>query len=186
MQMDAGLDTGDMLLIEKLRIGPQDSTESLHDKLAELGGRLIVEALELVACGGSKPHPQPADGITYAHKIEKREALLDWTQDAATLERRIRAFNPFPGAASMVGGETLKLWRAEVLAGAERPAAACPGQVLAAGPEGVDICALDAVLRISRLQKAGGKALAAADFLRGFEIRPGMVLNQASPSHQTE
>jgi methionyl-tRNA formyltransferase len=182
MQMDAGLDTGDMLLVEKLRIGPQDSTESLHDKLADLGGQLIVQALELAACGGLQPVPQPpagpSSGITYAHKIEKREALLDWTHNAATLERRIRAFSPFPGAASVLGGETLKFWRAAVLADTARPADALPGQVLAVGPEGVDICALDAVLRVSRLQKAGGKALEAAEFLRGFEIRPGMVFNQ--------
>ena len=182
MQMDAGLDTGDMLLAEKRPIAPQDSTESLHDKLAELGGRLIVEALELAACGGLHPVAQPADGpssgVTYAHKIEKSEALLDWTQDAATLERRIRAFNPFPGAASMLGGETLKFWRAEVLAGVARPDHARPGQVLAAGPAGVDIGAMDAVLRITRLQKAGGKALDAADFLRGFALRPGMVCNE--------
>ena len=178
MQMDAGLDTGDMLLVEKLRIGPQDSTETLHDKLADLGGQLIVQALELAACGGLQPVPQPPEGITYAHKIEKREALLDWTQNAANLERRIRAFSPFPGAAGILGGESLKFWRAAVLAGAARPAAALPGQVLAVGPEGVDICALDAVLRVSRLQKAGGKALEAAEFLRGFEIRPGMVFSQ--------
>ena len=182
MQMDAGLDTGDMLLVKKLHIGLQDSTESLHDKLADLGGRLIVEALELAACGGLQPVPQPSDGpssgITYAHKIEKREAMLDWTQHAAVLERRIRAFTPFPGAAGVLDGETIKFWRAAVLADATRPAEALPGQVVASGPEGVDICALDAVLRVSRLQKAGGKALDAADFLRGFEIKPGMVFRQ--------
>ena len=185
MQMDAGLDTGDMLLVDKLRMAPQDSTESLHDRLAELGGRLIVEALELAACGGLQPVPQPSEGpssgISYAHKIEKREALLDWTQPAALLERRIRAFTPFPGAAGVLGGETVKFWRAAVLADAARPAEALPGQVLAAGPEGVDICTADTVLRVSRLQKAGGKALDAADFLRGFEIRPGMVFHQATP-----
>ncbi len=179
MQMDAGLDTGDMLLAEKLGMGPADSTASLHDKLADLGGRLIVESLKLAASGGLQPVPQPLQGVTYAHKIEKREALLDWTQDAAALERRIRAFNPFPGASGVLAGQTLKFWRATVLTGAARPADALPGQVLAAGPVGVDICAADAVLRVTRLQKAGGKALDAADFLRGFEIRPGMVFNPA-------
>jgi methionyl-tRNA formyltransferase len=179
MQMDAGLDTGDMLLGEKLHIAPQDTTGSLHDRLADLGGRLIVEALELAACGGFKPVAQPKDGVTYAHKIEKHEALTDWTQGVAAVERRIRAFNPFPGAAGVLDGQTLKFWRAEVLAGAALPADVQPGQVLAAGPEGVDIATLDGVLRVSRLQKAGGKALDAADFLRGFEIRPGMVFSQA-------
>ncbi|AYQ27968.1 MULTISPECIES: methionyl-tRNA formyltransferase [unclassified Polaromonas] len=178
MQMDAGLDTGDMLLGEKLRITAQDTTGSLHDRLADLGGRLIVEALELAACGGLKPVVQPADGVTYAHKIEKHEALTDWTQGVAAIERRIRAFNPFPGAAGLLDGQTLKFWRAEVLPGAA-PANSQPGQVLAAGPEGVDIATVDGVLRVSRLQKAGGKALDAADFLRGFEIRPGMVFSQA-------
>jgi methionyl-tRNA formyltransferase len=180
MQMDAGLDTGDMLLGEKLRIAPQDTTASLHDKLADLGGRLIVEALELAACGGFKPVVQPTDGVTYAHKIEKHEALTDWTQGVAAIERRIRAFNPFPGAAGVLEGQTLKFWRADVLAGAALPADAQPGQVLAAGAEGVDIAAADGVLRVSRLQKAGGKALDAADFLRGFGIRPGMVFDRVT------
>jgi methionyl-tRNA formyltransferase len=184
MQMDAGLDTGDMLLGEKLRIAPQDSTGSLHDRLADLGGRLIVEALELAACGGFKPVVQPTDGVTYAHKIEKHEALTDWTQGVAAIERRIRAFNPFPGAAGVLDGQTLKFWRAEVLAGALPPAGAQAGQVLAAGIEGVDIAAVDGVLRISRLQKAGGKALDAADFLRGFDIRPGMAFSRAATQQE--
>ncbi len=180
MQMDAGLDTGDMLLVEKLRIAPQDTTGSLHDRLAGLGGRLIVEALELAACGGLKPVVQPTDGVTYAHKIEKHEALTDWTQGVAAIERRIRAFNPFPGAAGLLDGQTLKFWRADVLAGTAPPAGTQPGQVLAAGPDGVDIAAVDGVLRVGRLQKAGGKALDAAEFLRGFEIRPGMVFSHAA------
>jgi methionyl-tRNA formyltransferase len=183
MQMDAGLDTGDMLLGEKLRIAPQDTTGSLHDRLADLGGRLIVEALELAACGGLKPVVQPADGVTYAHKIEKHEALTDWTQGVVAIERRIRAFNPFPGAAGLLGGQTLKFWQAEVLEGSAPPSGTLPGQVLAAGPGGVDIAAIDGVLRVSRLQKAGGKALDAADFLRGFEIAPGMVF---SPPETTQ
>jgi methionyl-tRNA formyltransferase len=102
----------------------------------------------------------------------------------AAIERRIRAFNPFPGAAGVLEGQTLKFWRAEVLAGAALPEDAQPGQVLAAGPEGVDIAAADGVLRISRLQKAGGKALDAADFLRGFDIRPGMVFSRAAAQEE--
>ncbi|WP_411879581.1 methionyl-tRNA formyltransferase [Polaromonas sp. YR568] len=185
MQMDAGLDTGDMLLVDRLPIAAGDTTASLHDRLADLGGRLIVEALELAACGGLKATPQPVEGVTYAHKIEKHEAMADWTQGAAVLERRIRAFNPFPGAAGVLAGQTLKFWRAEILAGAARPADAEAGQVLAAGAEGIDIAAVDGVLRVSRLQKAGGKALDAADFLRGFDIRPGMVFSRA-PTDQQE
>jgi len=185
MQMDAGLDTGDMLLVDKLPIAAQDTTASLHDRLAELGGRLVVEALELAACGGLTATPQPAEGVTYAHKIEKHEAMTDWTQSAAVLERRIRAFNPFPGAAGVLVGQTLKFWRAEILAEAARPANTEAGQVLAAGAQGIDIATVDGVLRVSRLQKAGGKALDAADFLRGFDIRPGMVFSQA-PAEQQE
>jgi len=185
MQMDAGLDTGDMLLVDRLPITAQDTTASLHDRLAELGGRLVVEALELAACGGLTATPQPAEGVTYAHKIEKHEAMADWTQGAAVLERRIRAFNPFPGAAGVLAGQTLKFWRADILAGAARPADAEAGQVLAAGAQGIDIATVDDVLRVSRLQKAGGKALDAADFLRGFDVRPGMVFSQA-PADQQE
>ena len=174
MQMDAGLDTGDMLLIEKLSILPADTTASLHDRLALLGGRLMVEALELGTCGGLNPVRQPEQGISYAHKIKKHEAAIDWTQGAAVIERRIRAFNPFPVAASPVAGDTLKIWSAAVL---PQPllAGARPGQVLAAGEQGVDVAAGDGVLRLTKLQKAGGKALQAAEFLRGFPLTPGAL-----------
>ncbi|MBC7608827.1 MAG: methionyl-tRNA formyltransferase [Polaromonas sp.] len=178
MQMDSGLDTGDMLLTEELPIAPQDSTESLHDKLAMLGGRLVVEALEMAACGGLTPARQPIEGITYAHKIEKSEALIDWTQSALVIERRIRAFNPFPGAFGMLGSEAIKI-REALLLPTPRPLGAAPGQVLAASDDGVDICAADGVVRAARLQKAGGKTLDAASFLHGFEILPGMVFSSA-------
>ena len=179
MQMDAGLDTGDMLLTESLPIAPQDSTESLHDKLAVLGGRLVVEALELAACGGLQPVKQPLEGITYAHKIEKAEALIDWTQSAVAIERRIRAFNPFPGAFGMLGTEAIKIREASLLS-APRPLDALPGQVLAVSDHGVDICAADGVVRAIRLQKAGGKTLDAAAFLHGFEVHAGMVFSPAN------
>ncbi len=179
MQMDAGLDTGDMLLLETLPIGPHDSTDTLHDQLAELGGRMIVQALESAQSGGLQPLPQPTEGISYAHKIDKREAALDWTQPVATLERRIRAFNPFPIACSALSGETIKFWRAEVLPEIRPASSAAAGEVLAASAEGVDIAAVDGVLRVSRLQKAGGKPLDAGDFLRGFEIQPGQRFSSA-------
>ena len=174
MQMDAGLDTGDMLLVEKQVIAPADTTASLHDKLARLGGRLIVEALEIAACGGFKPVPQPLDGITYAHKIEKSEAPIDWQQSAAVIERRIRAFNPFPGASSVLGGEVVKLQNAHVLRASyahELPASS----ILAVQNDGIDVATGDGVLRITQLQKSGGKALPVADFLRGFPVAPGMA-----------
>ncbi len=179
MQMDAGLDTGDMLVVEKVAIAPTDTTARLHDTLATLGGRLIARALELAACGGLKPVPQPAEGVTYAHKIEKSEALIDWAQPVAQIERRIRAFDPFPGAQTTVrsGGavETVKLWRS-VIDSKERPSNEDNGQILLVNEAGIAVVAGDGVLRITELQRAGGKRLAAADFLRGFTLAPGMRL----------
>jgi methionyl-tRNA formyltransferase len=171
MQMDAGLDTGDMLLSESLAIG-EDSTAQLHDRLAALGGRLIVDALKQAEAGTLQAEPQPAEGVTYAHKVEKHEAQVDWTQDAAAIVRRIRAFDPFPGASSALGGETIKLWAARVQPGAVRESA---GTVLAAGAPGIAVAAGDAVVVITELQRPGGKRLAAADFLRGFDVKPGQV-----------
>ena len=176
MQMDAGLDTGDMLLVEAVPISAVDTTQSLHDRLAALGARMIVEALEAAASGGLRPRPQPADGISYAHKIEKHEAQIDWSQSAVAIDRRIRAFNPFPVAFSALGLEAIKLREATVLA-QTAPVGAVPGQVLAVSDDAVDVCTGAGVLRVTRLQKAGGKALAAAEFLRGFELAPGMVFN---------
>jgi methionyl-tRNA formyltransferase len=117
MQMDAGLDTGPMLLAERLPIGARETSATLHDKLASLGGRLIVEALEAAACGGLPPRAQPDQGVTYARKIDKAEGRIDWTQAAATIERRIRAFDPQPGCWSEFDGEMLKIWSADVSTG---------------------------------------------------------------------
>ncbi len=174
MQMDAGLDTGDMLLVERLPIMANDTTASLHDKLAALGGRLIVETLELSACGGLRPVPQPAEGVTYAHKIEKQEAAVDWRLPAAVIERRIRAFNPFPGAATLWQGESIKLWQGHVEAASS--SGQVPGAVLAAGAEGITVSCGQGALRLTELQRAGGKRLPVADFLRGFDLPPGAVL----------
>ena len=174
MQMDAGLDTGDMLVVEKLAIAVDDTTPALQDKLALLGGRLIVEALEIAACGGFTPLKQPLDGINYAHKIEKAEAQIDWQQSAAVIERRIRAFNPFPGASSVLNGEVIKLQSAHI-SGAARAYEIRSGGILSVQNEGIDVATGDGTLRITRLQKSGGKALSVADFLRGFDVKPGMV-----------
>jgi methionyl-tRNA formyltransferase len=173
MQMDAGLDTGDMLSVERVAIDDQDTTATLHDKLAPLGGRMIVDTLRQAERGALRPVPQPADGITYARKIEKSEAVLRWDEPAAGLARRIRAFDPFPGAVGTVGGETLKLWRAQVDAGAA-PAAVAPGTILAADESGIAVACGEGVLRLTQLQRAGGKRLDAAQFLRGFVLEPGM------------
>ena len=179
MQMDAGLDTGDMLVTERIAITPRDITGSLHDRLAVLGGRLIVEALEIAACGGFRPAKQPEEGVTYAHKIEKAEAAVDWSQPAEVIARRIRAFDPFPGASSMLQGETIKLWAGEALhAAATDPA--MPGRIESVGAEGVDVRCGQGLLRLAQLQRAGGKRLPVADFLRGFDLKPGMTFEPRS------
>ena len=172
MQMDIGLDTGDMCLMERLPIAPTDTTASLHDKLAELGGRMIVEALELSACGGLTRTPQPAEGVTYAHKIEKSESWMDWSCSAAELDRRLRAFNPFPGGATQLGDEVIKLWTALPQ---DYTGNAVPGTVLSADADGVRVACGEGALCLTQLQRAGGKRLPAADFLRGFELPAGVV-----------
>ena len=171
MQMDAGLDTGDMLAREAVTIG-DDSTAQLHDRLAALGGRMIVDALAQADAGSLQRTPQPDVGVTYAHKVEKAEAQIDWAQEAAAIVRRIRAFDPFPGATSLLDGETIKLWAAQAEPGASTDAA---GTVLGVGPDGIDVAAGSGRVRLTQLQRAGGKRLAVADFLRGFDVKVGQV-----------
>ncbi|MCI5067206.1 methionyl-tRNA formyltransferase [Acidovorax sp.] len=178
MQMDAGLDTGDMLLMERLAIAPTDTTATLHDRLAALGGRMIVEALELAACGGLKAVPQPAEGITYAHKIEKAESTIDWSLPATVIGLRIRAFDPFPGASTECAGETIKVWSCEIDSNKSNTDKR-HGQILSVNGDGVTVACGEGTLRLTTLQRAGGKRLAAADFLRGFDLQPGMVLGAA-------
>ncbi|MES2787914.1 MAG: methionyl-tRNA formyltransferase [Pseudomonadota bacterium] len=178
MQMDAGLDAGDMLLEERLPISQQDTTGVLHDRLAALGGRLIVEALELAACGGFKPVRQPEPGVTYAHKIDKAEAAIDWSQPAAVIARRIRAFDPFPGATGWLAGESIKIWTAQPVESAVAGVAGVPGQILAVQDDGFDVQCGEGALRITQVQRPGGKRLSVADFLRGHALRPGMGFEQ--------
>ena len=180
MQMDAGLDTGDMLLVEKLAIAADDTTPALHDKLASMGGRLIVQALGTLASGDLTPTPQPTEGMTYAHKIEKHEAQIDWQQSAAVIERRIRAFNPFPGASSMLNGEVIKLQSAHI-SGAACARYIKAGSIISIQVHGIDVATGDGVLRITQLQKSGGKSLPVADFLRGFDMQPGMCFAPVAP-----
>jgi methionyl-tRNA formyltransferase len=171
MQMDAGLDTGDMLLTERVAIAADDTTGTLHDKLATLGARLIVEALELAACGGFQPVQQPQAGVTYAHKIEKAEAAIDWSQPAAAIERRIRAFDPFPGATAQWRGEPIKVWRANAITHGRGSVA--PGTIVAVDDNGIGVACGSGRLEITELQRAGGKRLPFADFLRGFPLELG-------------
>ena len=174
MQMDAGLDTGDMLLTEKLAIQDTDSTGMLHDRLAALGGQMIVQALNLAGSGQLHPVPQPAEGVSYAHKIEKAEAAVDWTHPVAVIDRHIRAMTPFPGASAQLGPDTLKLWHSEINS-CSRPPDMREGQILSANADGVRVVCGDGVLNVTELQRAGGKRLGAADFLRGFALAPGML-----------
>jgi methionyl-tRNA formyltransferase len=168
MQMDAGLDTGDMLLEATEVITPDDRTATLHDRLAALGGRLVVDALARL--GELVRTPQPAAGVTYAHKIEKAEAEIDWTQPAAVIERRIRAFDPFPGASGQLAGETVKLWAADASAGQ-----GTPGTVLAVSPDGLTVACGDGSLRVTELQRPGGKRLPARQFLQSAGDLVGQV-----------
>ena len=176
MQMDAGLDTGDMLLIEKTAITPLATTATLHDRLAQLGGRLIVQALQLAGAGTLAATPQPAEGVTYAHKIDKAESLIDWSQSAQVIARRVRAFDPFPGAATQLSADAIKVWDCEIDS-YQRPPEVANGQILLIDDKGISVaCGAASVLRLTVLQRAGGKRLPAADFLRGFALAPGMVL----------
>lgn len=174
MQMDIGLDTGDMLVIEKDAIRADDTTATLHDRLAAMGGRLIVEALEMAACGGLQATPQPEEGVNYAHKIEKAEAAIDWRLPAAEIERRVRAFDPFPGTTFQIPGgetpETIKLWRASVVDGSGQP-----GQVLKAEGDRFVVACGDKALLLQTLQKAGGKRMPAAAALAAWPNKPHLL-----------
>ena len=179
MQMDAGLDTGNMLLAHTTEILPSDTTGSLQDRLAVLGGRLMLLALEVASVNALKPIAQPAEGVTYAHKIDKAEAAIDWTQSASVIARRVRAFNPAPGATAMLQGETFKVWQAEAILHSA-PAGTSAGGVVAVSADGIVVAAHDSMLLITELQRSGGKRLKVADFLRGFAVLPGMVFEAGS------
>jgi methionyl-tRNA formyltransferase len=165
MQMEAGLDTGPVLLRGAFPIAPDDTTASLHDRLAELGARLIVEALGRLPLAASV---QPDAGVTYAHKIEKVEAVIDWRRSAMEIDRHIRAFNPFPGAQALQGGQTVKLWQATPVAGSGEP-----GQILAVDRKSLLVACGEGALAISELQKAGGKRLPVQQFLAGNPLKVG-------------
>ena len=165
MGMEEGLDTGPMMLMERVAIQDTDTTGSLHDTLAALGGRMIVEALRKLEQGQLDIVPQPEEGVTYAAKIAKEEAKLDFSLPAEVLWRRVRAFNPFPGAQGLVDGVTVKLWNAELVQGQ-----GTPGQVLSADAGGIVVACGEGALRLLELQKPGGKRLPAAEFLKSFPL----------------
>ncbi|WP_312994934.1 methionyl-tRNA formyltransferase [Achromobacter animicus] len=168
MQMDEGLDTGDMLLERIVPISDETNAAQLHDALAEAGGEAIVEALDALANGGLTARKQPEDGVTYAAKLDKAEAPLDCTQPAELLARRVRAFNPVPGASIRLPGlpDAVKVWRAQAL---DEVTTAEPGSVLRADAAGIDVATGQGVLRLLELQKAGGKRQPVDVFVRGWQ-----------------
>lgn len=174
MQMDEGLDTGPMLLKRSLPISPDDTTASLHDRLAVLGGVMIVEALRRLAAGSLPATPQPAEGVTYADKVAKSEAAIDWRLDAEVIARKIRAFEPFPGATTHFDATPLKIWRAATTAGS-----GAPGAILAADRHGITVACGQDALQITVLQKPGSRRLQAEEFLRGFPLKEGDHFLQA-------
>jgi methionyl-tRNA formyltransferase len=173
MQMDAGLDTGDMLLTEREPIAFDDTTGLLHDRLAALGARLVVQALADAAAGALTPVKQPEAGVSYAHKIAKSEAAIAWTLPADVIERRVRAFDPFPGATFQAHGETIKLWRAQA---GRLDVAAAPGTVIAVDGQQLVVACGDGALALLDVQRPGGKRVAVAQWLQGQPLARGSVL----------
>jgi len=172
IHMDAGLDTGPVLDMHEIAILPLDTAGSLHDRLAILGGDMICRTLDALAGGRAREVPQPQFGQTYAEKISKAEALIDWREDAAQILRRIRALNPTPVAETRLDGVQLRIWQAMIAADEPDPVAmsAEPGTVLGATPEGIDVACGRGRLRIERLQLAGRKPLAARDFIKSQRL----------------
>jgi len=178
MRMEAALDTGPVLAVRSMPISERDSAGTLHDRLASAGAELIVETLDAVADGSASERAQPAAGITYAEKIGKSEALIDWRAPAVEILRRVRAFNPWPIAESRFEGRQLRIWEAELTPAGPSPAdpgaaargAAAPGSVLAACNDGIDVACGSGALRIRRLQLAGRKPLTAADFIKAQRL----------------
>ena len=169
MRMEEGLDSGPVYQMRRIPIAGEDTAGTIHDKLAALGARCIVEALPVIADGTLKAVPQNEDGATYAPKIAKDEAAIDWRRNAVEVDRQLRAFNPFPGAYSSLRGEPLKVWRATVAPGSPAP----PGTILRADAQGIVVACGNGALRATELQRAGGKRLAAAEFLHGLSLAAG-------------
>jgi methionyl-tRNA formyltransferase len=161
MQMDAGLDTGDMLLVAATDIAPDETTGHLHDRLAALGANGLLQTLEQLALGALQPVPQPTEGVSYAHKIAKTEAAIDWTLPAETLARRVRAFDPFPGCTADIGGQPVKVWRARAV-----PGTGVPGLLIPAADGRLLVACGSGALELLEVQRAGGRRISAREFLQ--------------------
>ncbi|HMK13715.1 MAG TPA: methionyl-tRNA formyltransferase [Burkholderiales bacterium] len=169
MQMDEGLDTGPVLMQTRTRIAADDTALSLHDKLAQLGGEAIVRALRSLELGELQPQPQQQQGASYAGKLGKAEAQINWRKDAVQVERTVRAFNPNPGAYTTLNGETLKIWKARL----EEPMSGKPGEIVSVDRSGIVVACGTGAVRIEELQKAGGQRLPVREFLSGYALKTG-------------
>jgi methionyl-tRNA formyltransferase len=170
MQMQAGLDSGPMLNSRSVGIGDGDTAKTLHDRLAAVGADLIAESLPAILEGAARAVAQSAEGVTYAAKLGKAEAAINWQQSATQICRQVRAFNPWPIAQTGLGGEQLRIWQAEAIEAPPLGGELAPGSVLDASREGIDVVCGSGVLRVLRLQLAGRKPLSAEEFLRGQRL----------------
>lgn len=171
MGMEEGLDTGPVYRRASVPILPEDTTGALHDRLAALGAELLVETLAALERGDIQPEPQPAAGVTYAHKIRREDAVIDWARPADAIHRQIRAFDPAPGAATTLRGEAVKIWTAHL---ADGPVHGAPGEVISTGGDGILVACADGTgLVLTELQRPGGRRQAVRTFLQGCPIAPG-------------
>jgi methionyl-tRNA formyltransferase len=173
MQMDAGLDTGDMLATVEMPIGETDTAQTLHDTLSIAGAQALVDTLAAIAQGTAKPRKQDDALATYARKLSKAEAMLDWHLPASVLARKVRAFNPWPVAQARWQNQSLRIWEARPIADRQE---AAPGTVLAVGAQGIEVAAGEGALALLRVQSEGGKVMTAESFLHGRRLRAGDVL----------
>lgn len=175
MEMAAGLDTGPIIAARSTPITPDDNAAQLHDRLADLGAQLLVDCLDGWLHGRQPARPQPSDGVTYAAKINADEAWIDWQRPAPELARRVRAFNAWPVARCAWGDDRLRVWQAVALPAGD--AAAPPGTIIAVGSDGIDVQTVEGLLRLQRVQAAGGRAQPVAEFLRGHTVHVGEILH---------
>ena len=184
MQMDAGLDTGDMVLTEAIDIAPNETSSSLHDRLAALGARLMVRCLAMLDAQEETPRtPQSEEGMCYAEKIQKTEAEIDWTQDAITIDRLIRAFNPFPGASSTLNGQSLKFWCARPLTkflADQYQGSHHPGSIVGKSKDGFVVWCKDSALEVLEIQKPGGRRMSAAQWIQAEKPAGALQFTKAN------
>jgi methionyl-tRNA formyltransferase len=169
MQMNEGLDTGPLLMQAKVRIAADDTAQTLHDKLAQKAGEVIVLALRGLKRGELRPYPQPQEGASYAGKLKKTDAQIDWQKAAIQVERSVRAFNPAPGAYTTLNGQSLKIWKAQL----EECLHGKPGTIISVDENSIIVACGTGAVRIKEVQKAGGRRLPVEKFLQGFALKPG-------------